>query len=215
MVGSVRQRNHSKGCGQSYQGLLSVSGFHVMSGFYLFIFFPSCCDRVLPWQGTHSLFNKSHRHKNTTDNFSSFEVNLISGLPLVPLPHFRSDIKTSHQYFITRQLSALCGQLTFPGCLIPVSFEEKNKTPCNQQSHPHKRNEDISSKTGSGPEGRRRYPYPVTLGIKNSRRGRRGWGLELEAKRKPWLNRPIRFLKKTKVELTALLFIIKYITFKN
>jgi hypothetical protein len=99
--------------------------------------------------GVRSLFNKSFNHTNTTDNsFSSFKINLVTDLPDGASLSFTSDIN-NHQDFITMELS-LHGQLTFPKRLIPVSFEEKNKTPCNQHSHLHKRNIAISSQTGPG-----------------------------------------------------------------
>lgn len=80
----------------------------------------------------HSLFNKSLSHTNMTDNsFSSFGINLVIDISVGSTLQFASDIKTSHQYFTTIRISLL-GQLTFPKGLILVSFEEKNKIPCNQ-----------------------------------------------------------------------------------
>lgn len=122
--------------------------FRVIYFFFLFFLFFMFWQRP-PWvRSVHSVFNKSLSHTNMTDNsFSSFRINSVTDISVRSTLQFASDIKTSHQYFTIIQ-KALLGQLTFPRGLIPVSFEEKNKIPCNQCPHPYKGNRDISSQTG-------------------------------------------------------------------
>lgn len=122
-----------------------LAGFCVICSFFFFL--PHVLT-AFSLGAVHSLPNKSLSHTNMTDDaFSSFGIHLVIDVSVGPTLPFASDIKISHQYFTTIRI-ALLGQLTFPKGLIPVSFEEKNKMPCNQRPHPCKRNRDISSETG-------------------------------------------------------------------
>lgn len=129
--------------------------------FFVFFFFPL----LHVWTafspgGVHSSVNKSLSHTNMTDNsFPSFKINSVADISVGSTLQFASDIKTSHQYFTTIQRQLL-GQLTFPEGLIPVSFEEKHKIPCNQHSHTYKRNRDISSQTEPSMVLRQHFPHP-------------------------------------------------------